>query len=187
MSLTLVIGGTRSGKSEHAERLARATGLPVRYVATADDADPALGKRVRAHSARRPEGWTTVRAGPRLSDCLRDAAGVCVLIDGLGPWIATALHRAGAFERPDPERLESVLDDVLEDIGRVALGAGGAGAAIVVAEQAGEGVLPPDPASRAWLDAVGDATQTLAAHAERVELVVAGCVLELTSPTRSRR
>ena len=179
MSLTLVIGGTRSGKSEHAERRAHASGLPVRYVATADGEDPGWEERIRAHLARRPTGWTTVQAGLRLSDSLADAAGSCVLIDGLGPWIATALHLAGAFESPDREVLRRVGADVLADIERVALAAHRAGAAIVVAEQAGEGVLPPDPAARAWLDVLGEATQRLAAHAESVELVVAGRALRI--------
>jgi adenosyl cobinamide kinase/adenosyl cobinamide phosphate guanylyltransferase len=177
MSLTLVIGGTRSGKSAHAERLARASALPVRYVATADEADPAMRERIRTHQARRPDGWKTVQAGPRLSDALLDAEDVCVIVDGLGPWIATALHRAGAFAHAEREVLERVAGDVLADAERVALTAERAGAAIVVAEQAGEGMLPADPVSRAWLDMLGEATQTLAAHAERVELVVAGRVI----------
>ena len=50
---------------------------------------------------------------------------------------------------------------------------------IVVAEQAGEGVLPADGASRAWLDTLGEATQRLAAHASRVEAVIAGRAVRL--------
>jgi histidinol-phosphate/aromatic aminotransferase/cobyric acid decarboxylase-like protein/adenosyl cobinamide kinase/adenosyl cobinamide phosphate guanylyltransferase len=179
VSLTLVIGGTRSGKSAHAERLARATGLPVRYVATADGADPAMAERIRAHAARRPADWTTVEAGTSLADALRDAAGTCVLLDGLGPWIATALHRTRAFEDPAPEALRRVADELLADVERAVHALAGADAAIVVAEQAGEGVLPPDAASRAWLDLLGEATQRFAAHAARVELVVAGRPLTL--------
>lgn len=179
MSLTVVIGGTKSGKSEHAERLAQATGLAVRYVATADGSDPAMQARIRTHRARRPAGWTTMEAGPSLSDALLDAADLCVLIDGLGPWIATWLDTAGAFESPDRDLLERVAEDVLADVERVAVGAESAGAAIVVAEQAGEGMLPPDPVSRAWLDMLGEATQRLAARAQSVELVVAGRALRM--------
>ena len=177
MTLALVIGGTRSGKSEHAERLARATGLPVRYVATADEGDPAMQDRVRAHRSRRPEDWTTVQAGAKLSDCLAQAGGLCVLVDSLGAWIATALHRAGAFEVAADGVLARVGEDTLADVEEVMNT--DAGALIVVAEQAGEGVLPADPASRAWLDILGDATQRLAARADTVELVVAGCPLTL--------
>ena len=178
MSLTLVIGGTRSGKSAHAERLALASGLPVRYVATADGADPSLADRIGAHVARRPPAWTTVQAGAELADALTGADGACVLVDGLGPWIARALHEAGAFEDAGASRAAEA--DVLARIDRALWATGRPGVtAIVVAEQAGSGLLPPDAASRAWLDLLGEATQRFAARATHVELVVAGRVLTL--------
>jgi histidinol-phosphate/aromatic aminotransferase/cobyric acid decarboxylase-like protein/adenosyl cobinamide kinase/adenosyl cobinamide phosphate guanylyltransferase len=178
MTLTLVIGGTRSGKSARAEHLAAASGLPVRYIATADGSDPAMAERISAHASRRPDGWATVEAGTRLADALADADGTCVLVDGLGVWIAGAMYRAGAFERG---ALEHVHEDVLQSIDDLlcVVDATPAISLIVVAEQAGEGVLPPDCASRAWLDTLGEATQLLAARATRVELVVAGRALSL--------
>lgn len=181
MTLTLVIGGTRSGKSAHAERLALASGLPVRYVATADGGDPAMAERIGAHAARRPDEWATVEAAPRLADALADAEGTCVLVDGLGMWIAGAMHRAGAFKTPDRDALAGVRDEVLGQIDELlrVLDGTPAGSLIVVAEQAGEGVLPADGASRAWLDTLGEATQRLAARAACVELVVAGRPLSL--------
>jgi histidinol-phosphate/aromatic aminotransferase/cobyric acid decarboxylase-like protein/adenosyl cobinamide kinase/adenosyl cobinamide phosphate guanylyltransferase len=188
MSVTLVIGGTRSGKSAHAERLARASGLPVRYVASADASDPAMAQRISAHAARRPSSWSTVEAGAQLADALVDAAGKCVLLDGLGVWIAGTMHRAGAFsalgDSTDPagtQALARVREDVLTQVQALAHAADAAPdvALIVVVEQAGEGVLPPDAASRAWLDTLGEATQLLAAAAASVELVVAGRALSL--------
>jgi histidinol-phosphate/aromatic aminotransferase/cobyric acid decarboxylase-like protein/adenosyl cobinamide kinase/adenosyl cobinamide phosphate guanylyltransferase len=183
MTLTLVIGGTRSGKSAHAERLAHASRLPVRYVATADASDPAMAQRISAHAARRPADWTTVEAGPQLADALADAAGTCVLIDGLGVWIAGAMHRAGAFETPNV--LDSAREDVLARVEALLLAAEAtpAVALIVVVEQAGEGVLPADAVSRAWLDTLGEVTQRLAAGAGKVELVVAGRALSLGGPS----
>src|SRR5205823_3595484 len=59
--ITLVLGGTRSGKSEVAARLAAASGGPVTVVVTAapsDDAD--FSARIAAHRARRPPEWATV-------------------------------------------------------------------------------------------------------------------------------
>jgi histidinol-phosphate/aromatic aminotransferase/cobyric acid decarboxylase-like protein/adenosyl cobinamide kinase/adenosyl cobinamide phosphate guanylyltransferase len=177
VSLTVVTGGTRSGKSAYAEALAAGTGLPVRYVATADGGDASMRARIDAHRARRPAAWTTAQAGPALADALGDAAGTCVLLDGLGPWIATQLHLAGAFQ--DAARLPSVAVQVLADVDRAVAALGAAAAAVVVAEQAGSGVLPPDAASRAWADLLGEATQRFAAVAASVELVVAGRAVRL--------
>jgi histidinol-phosphate/aromatic aminotransferase/cobyric acid decarboxylase-like protein/adenosyl cobinamide kinase/adenosyl cobinamide phosphate guanylyltransferase len=180
VSVTVVIGGTRSGKSAHAEALAAVCGLPVRYVATADDADRSMTARIRRHAERRPREWTTVTAGPRLADAVGRSAGLCVLLDGLGPWIATALHRAGAFEAgADPESLDVVRSELLAEVESTACALDEAGAAIVVCEPAGEGVVPADAASRLWLDVLGEATQRFAADARRVDLVVAGQALTI--------
>lgn len=181
MSLALVIGGTRSGKSAHAERLAVATGLPVRYVATADGSDPAMADRISAHAARRPASWTTVESGDALGDAADDQ-GACVLIDGLGTWVAGVLHRAGALD--DPAALGSVSTTVTTEVERIIAAAARPGAMIVVAEAAGHGLLPADAASRAWLDLLGETTQRLAAAADSVELVVAGCPLALGAVDR---
>jgi histidinol-phosphate/aromatic aminotransferase/cobyric acid decarboxylase-like protein/adenosyl cobinamide kinase/adenosyl cobinamide phosphate guanylyltransferase len=210
MTLTLVMGGTRSGKSARAEQLALASELQVRYVATADSGDPAMAERIGAHVARRPREWSTVQAGTRLADVVDGAEGMCVLVDGLGVWIACAMHRAGVFAEPRAEgtddggsaareadrtareahstALADIRAEILEDIDELlcAATATRVGLLIVVAEQAGEGVLPAERTSRAWLDTLGEATQHLGAAAASVELVVAGRPLQLARPVPAR-
>jgi precorrin-6B C5,15-methyltransferase / cobalt-precorrin-6B C5,C15-methyltransferase len=175
MTLTLVTGGTRSGKSARAEALAAATGRPVRYIATADPADPSMGARIAAHVARRPAGWATVQAPPRLADALDPDDGSCVLVDGLGGWLACALEAGGAFETGAGETAARVREAVLADLDALGAAAARIGRdVIVVAEEAGQGMLPGDRGARVWLDLLGESVQRLAARAQRVELVVAG-------------
>ncbi|MGH2859223.1 MAG: bifunctional adenosylcobinamide kinase/adenosylcobinamide-phosphate guanylyltransferase [Solirubrobacteraceae bacterium] len=174
MSLTLVIGGTRSGKSAHAERLALATGAAVRYVATADAGDRSMTDRIARHRTRRPASWETVDAGDALADAINPEA--VSLIDGLGVWIAGALQRnSGA--------VSAEIDRVIERAHRSDV--------IVVAEEAGQGLLPLDSVSRAWLDQLGEAVQRLSAAATRVDYVVAGHPIALSAhqspPTEALR
>jgi histidinol-phosphate aminotransferase len=164
MSLTVVIGGARSGKSARAEQLAAATGQPVRYVATARPSDPEMAGRIRRHAARRPADWETVQAGDSLARAIEGGRGACVLVDGLGVWIASV----------DGARVGAEIE-------RVVAAAAGPDPVIVVAEEAGSGIVPADAVSRAWLDVHGDAMQRLAAAADRVELVVAGRPLALSA------
>lgn len=162
MSLTLVIGGTRSGKSAHAERLAALDERPVRYLATADPADASMRQRIARHAARRPSHWETVVVQGEDPASAVSGDGM-TLLDGLGVWIAGALHR-GLDVQSAVQRLIEVA---------------GCRPVIVVAEEAGQGLLPVDQVSRAWLDALGEATLRLSAAAARVDLVVAGRAIRL--------
>lgn len=164
MSLTLILGGTRSGKSARGEALAAATGLPVTYLATADPADASMAERIAAHAARRPADWRTVVVGASLP--VRGDG--CLLLDGLGVWVA----------RVQPPAVEAGVEALIA--------ASAARPVIVVAEEAGLGLLPADPAACAWLDTLGEAVGRLATAADRVELVIAGRPLTLVSEAEPR-
>ncbi len=159
--IALVLGGARSGKSGHAERVAASLPEPVSYVATACvDGDADLATRVAEHRARRPATWTTIESGPDLPGVLRATTGT-VLLDALGPWLAAA-------------------PDLAVDAGALchALTAR-AGDTVVVSEEVGLGVHPATAAGRRFRDALGELNQAVAARADEVVLVVAGRALRL--------
>lgn len=190
--LVLVLGGTRSGKSAWAERLAAERGAPVRYVATAPSGPDGDGERIAAHRARRPADWETVDAGvrPELDALLADADGATVLIDGLGGWLAGVLHAAGLLDDDgsgdDPAHGidgASVIASAEQAAAALATAARARdGLTIVVGEEAGMAPIAGDRGTRRWVDLLGGAHQTLAADADRVVLVVAGRPIELPDP-----
>ena len=164
--ITLVLGGTRSGKSRVAERLAadlapNGSGT-VTYVAPASVTDEEMARRVAAHRARRPASWSTVElaSSSELPAVLALLDG-SVLVDSLGTWVASA---------PDLEVDGQALAHALQVR---------SGSTVLVSEEVGLAVHPATAVGRAFVDALGHLNQTVAAIAERVLLVVAGRTLEL--------
>jgi adenosyl cobinamide kinase/adenosyl cobinamide phosphate guanylyltransferase len=160
--ITLVLGGTRSGKSDVAERLASQSGPEVTYVATAtvDPADADFVARVRTHQDRRPATWNTNEAPTDLASTLMRVEGT-VLVDSLGTWLAAAPAFAA-----DVEGLVRAL--TLRP-----------GSTVVVSEEVGLGVHAPTEVGVQFADALGAANRRLADAADRVLLVVAGRTLDL--------
>ena len=162
--IALVVGGTRSGKSAVAERLAARAGEPVTVVVPAapgDDAD--FASRVRAHQARRPTTWRTCECGAALPAAL-DAVTGPALVDSLGSWVAAC-------------------PGFVVDIAALVAALRRRGApTVVVTEEVGLAVHPPTEAGRAFADALGQLNLAVAEAADEAFLVVAGRVLPLTAP-----
>jgi adenosyl cobinamide kinase/adenosyl cobinamide phosphate guanylyltransferase len=174
--ITLVLGGARSGKSLVAEGLVSRLPPPITYVATVevgDDAD--LAGRVQHHRARRPPAWHTVEAGPELAAVLDRLAGT-VLVDSLGPWVATWCAAGAAGQGQGAELGAAQAAALCGALVRRR------GDAVVVAEEVGLSVHPPTEAGRRFQDALGTVNQAVAACADDVVLVVAGRVLRLDDP-----
>jgi adenosylcobinamide kinase/adenosylcobinamide-phosphate guanylyltransferase len=168
--LHFILGGTRSGKSQYAEALAMAYGLPVRYVATfaADGADEEMQKRIASHRSRRPVAWITVENRFDLRNLVLESEGYLLLIDSVTLWLSYLLIQQRTSESILSE-LQEALDATLQ-LER---------SAILVSDEVGGGVVPLTVEGRVFRDLCGSSNQLLARCATKVELVVAGLPLIL--------
>jgi len=162
----LILGGARSGKSAYAERRARASGLRVVYIATAEAGDGEMTARIALHRARRPAEWSTVEAPLALAETLRREAKAdrCLLVDCLTLWLSNLLAGPeGADERFEQEK--TLLLEILPQLpGQIHL----------VSNEVGQGIVPMNTLARRFVDEAGLLHQALAQCCERVVLVTAG-------------
>src|SRR6218665_2356177 len=102
----LIVGGQRSGKSRHAERLAQhwlqaAPTHGVTVLATALAFDDEMKARIARHQEDRPAGFDTPEAPPALAPGLLKitAPGRLILVDCLTLWLTNWLMPMD--DRPD--------------------------------------------------------------------------------------
>ncbi|MGB4468441.1 MAG: bifunctional adenosylcobinamide kinase/adenosylcobinamide-phosphate guanylyltransferase [Azovibrio sp.] len=180
----LIIGGARSGKSAHAERLAlqaEAQGYQVIYLATAQAGDGEMVRRVAHHRQRRPAHWLTLEETLHLARALEAQAtpATCLLVDCLTLWLTNLFFagqaglQAEAGEALACPLLRGEIQALLEVLARLP------GRIILVSNEVGWGIVPMERLSRAFADEQGRLNQQVAAVCERVTLVAAGLALRL--------
>ena len=96
--IQLIIGGARSGKSSLAEQYAKASNLPVTYIATAQAFDVEMAQRISQHQADRPQHWALIESPLLLAQAIESAMasssngeGICLLVDCLTLWLSNSL------------------------------------------------------------------------------------------------
>jgi adenosylcobinamide kinase/adenosylcobinamide-phosphate guanylyltransferase len=170
--VTLVLGGARSGKSTHAEKLVTASlyGAPPRqavYLATAQAGDVEMATRIVAHRARRGANWTTIEEPLKLDEALASAAahGQPVLVDCLTLWLSNVMLGGGD--------VDEAADDLVRALEGLAV------PVVLVSNEVGLGIVPDTPLGRAFRDAQGRLNMRMAERADRVVLMTAGLPLTL--------
>ena len=168
----LVLGGSRSGKSRHAERLL--SGEPaVTYVATpaSDPGDGEWAARIERHRERRPTTWQTAET-PEPAKILAQGEDGALLIDSITAWLARVMDDSGYWLENPPEDAGSRLAGAVDSF--VTAWTATAVTAVAVSDEVGSGVVPATRSGRLFKDALGELNQRLAAAADEVWLVTAG-------------
>lgn len=184
MTTTLVLGGARSGKSQHAENLLRQHEL-VTYVATQSapelDEDPDLTARIRVHQARRPAGWQTLETRD-LTRALLSSRNP-VLIDGIAPWLRGQLDDHRLWD--DPQGAHGLIDGLSDELAVAARAL--PFEVVLVTHDVGWLAWGFDAQDRLFADLLGQVNSRLSAAATKVHAVIAGRVLDLSgSPVVGR-
>lgn len=162
MTLTLILGGARSGKTALAKRLAETrTAHPV-IIATAEALDQEMAERIALHRAERGETWRTVEAPLELVGALQALpADAVAVVDCLTLWLSNLM----LAER----------DVAAETAGLIAALKGRE--VLLVANEVGLGIVPDNALARRFRDDAGRMNQTLAAVCDQVVFVAAGLPL----------
>jgi adenosyl cobinamide kinase/adenosyl cobinamide phosphate guanylyltransferase len=172
MALTVLLGGARSGKSTLAVTSGLAHHGPVCFIATATAGDREMAARIASHRAERPQAWETVEEPLELDAALaRAREDALVIVDCLTLWVNNQLD-AGTADETIAERAERAARR----------SAARAAPVIAVSNEVGMGIVPADPLTRRFRDLHGRVNAIWVAHAAQASLVVAGALLQLSSP-----
>jgi adenosylcobinamide kinase/adenosylcobinamide-phosphate guanylyltransferase len=169
VTLVVLLGGARAGKSALALELADRWRGPVTYVATAEARDGEMARRIERHRAERPESWTTVERPLALLEAIEalreDEAAI---VDCLTLWVANVLERG-----------DDRAAVVAEAETAAKLAAARAAPVIAVTNEVGLGIVPANALARRYRDALGDVNRAFVARAETSAFVIAGKALPL--------
>jgi adenosylcobinamide kinase/adenosylcobinamide-phosphate guanylyltransferase len=156
LSVTLVLGGARSGKSRFAESLCH---TPRSYIATAQAFDEEMKARIAKHRDDRGAAWITMEAPLDLVAALRATTGD-MLLDCLTLWLTNLVM---AERNVEPE-----IDALVQQLQRMS------NKVVIVSNELGLGLVPDHGFSRHFRDLHGLMNQRVAAMADCVVFTVAG-------------
>ena len=169
-TVTLVLGGVRSGKSRWAQEFA-AKAARVAYVATAQPLDAEMVEKIGRHRNERPSHWQTFEEPLELGQAIAEHATKfdVMLVDCLTVFVANLQATA----EPDPACMDRRIEDFLRALRALPA------SVVLVSNEVGSGIVPPYPAGRRFRDVLGELNQRVAAIADNVVLLVAGLPLAL--------
>jgi adenosylcobinamide kinase/adenosylcobinamide-phosphate guanylyltransferase len=179
-TVTLLLGGARSGKSYYAQEAAKKVDK-VLFVATAEAGDEDMRRRIRKHQEDRPANWRTLEATTHIGSQILAAFRQedLVIIDCITLLVTNIICQIDErnYDNCDEALLEeqvySEIQELQECLKKVS------SSFILVSNEVGWGIVPDNRISRIYRDLLGRANQMLAQSADQVYLMVAGIPLRV--------
>jgi adenosylcobinamide kinase/adenosylcobinamide-phosphate guanylyltransferase len=174
--VVLVTGGSRSGKSDFARRMAEEFSGSRVFIATCPPVDWEIRARIHKHQKeRRYSNWHTIEETTDLLSAFRNAMIFeNVLVDCLTLWVNNILEKAGERESDlDEDGMRDRCEELREICGPRH------GTIIFVTNEVGMGIVPADRRTRLYRDLVGRCNQEVASWADEVFLVSCGLSMKL--------
>jgi len=170
----LLLGGARSGKSAHAQKLGENLGSKVLFVATAQGLDEEMRVRIEAHKRVRPAHWRTLELSSHLAKGIESQAGEAdfIIVDCLTLLMSNLLV-VGSESPGMEERIMGEVLSLIETMDRMSA------TFVIVSNEVGSGLVPENALGRLYRDLLGKANQKVAARADEVYLLVAGLPLRV--------
>jgi len=174
--IILITGGSRSGKSIYAQRIAESIPGDRTYIATCPVVDEEMAERIKKHrEARQAGNWQTIEETMDLAAALIRASGSrVILVDCLTLWINNLIYEAELQNRDlGEEEIVEQCRDILGACDAIS------GTIIFVTNEIGMGIVPDNPLSRRYRDLAGRCNQVMAESADAVVLMVSGLPLNV--------
>lgn len=182
MSIVLVTGGARSGKSTFAEQRAKEAGGTVGYIATAVRTDPDMADRIERHKASRPAEWTTFEKTCGFAELTRDERFMrcdTLLLDCLTTLTANHMMNSGLdFDTCALDAVQAIEQKLTTDVNDLMTVAQGK-RLIIVTNEVGQGVVPAYRMGSLFRDMAGRLNMHAAACADEVYCLICGLPLRL--------
>lgn len=183
MTVELVLGGARSGKSRFAEQrvlsLSELSGrgqcaMTKHYLATSEPLDAEMQRRIAHHQQQRGDGWREWEVPLELSATLMQfSSRDVVLVECLTLWLNNVIYYAQQSSGDVEREIDLAIASLAESLERCEAHI------VLVSNEVGLGVVPLGEVSRLFVDNAGRMNQRVAALAQQVTLVAAGLPLVL--------
>ena len=173
--LIFITGGSRSGKSSLAVKMASAMRMKKIFFATCIPKDKEMKERVKLHRENRPSSWRTVETRGNLVSLLEREArcAAVIILDCLTLFVSGLLMRKA--------REAAIKSEVIRIAGAAKKGKA---TVIVVSNEVGCGLVPPNKLGRDFRDIAGSCNQIVAKGADEVIYMVAGIPLKIKGVRR---
>ncbi|MFX0548681.1 bifunctional adenosylcobinamide kinase/adenosylcobinamide-phosphate guanylyltransferase [Hathewaya histolytica] len=178
--ITLVTGGSRSGKSTFAENLLKDKD-DVLYIATSIITDKEMEDRVNRHKESRNSLWTTYEGYENLDKAIENSNKKYILLDCITIMTTNLLFKTERdFENFSKEDMDDVLSYIKKEFTKLIEKARDMDIELVmVTNEVGWGIVPEYKISRIFRDIAGFVNQYVASISDDVYLVACGLPLKL--------